>query len=170
MLRARVRTVHRPFREFLRGVSGASVRWSRGVALPALADETCYRVLRDPSVIAVFGLTRPPKKTWPYLEDAEGDKLVEEVSKRLAGATGPHLTRESFSTKQRVALRGAEALATAIDFIESDNNDKLDELITRSYTWYAALKACEAAAGDAPARNGTSAVANEAKAATKPRS
>jgi hypothetical protein len=62
MLRERVRTEHRPFREYLGGVSGASVTWSRGNALPAIADEEAYRVLRDGSVIdkVVEEMFKPP--------------------------------------------------------------------------------------------------------------
>jgi hypothetical protein len=141
MLRERVRTEHRPFREYLGGVSGASVAWSRNSALPAIADEQAYRVLRDSSVIAVFGLTRTPSEAWPYIEDANGDKVIEEMFKALEPMPERRLTREAFSALQRVALRGAEALAAVMAFDESQDDNQLDELITRCYTWHAALKA-----------------------------
>jgi hypothetical protein len=140
MLLERVRTEHRPLREYLNGVSGATVTWSRGKALPALADGEAYRVLGDARVIAVFGLTRAPRDGWPYLEDANGDKVVEEVSKALA-APERRLTRESFSALQRVALRGSEALAAVQRFDERQDDEALTALITRCYTWHAALKA-----------------------------
>jgi hypothetical protein len=156
MLRERVRTEHRPFREYLGGVSGASVTWSRGSALPAIADEESYRVLRDGSVIAVFGLTRTPGPAWPYREDANGDKAVEEMFKALELMPERRLTREGFSALQRVALRGAEALAAVMVFDESQDDERLDELITRCYTWHAALKAWHSPGSVVGSRNGGS--------------
>lgn len=156
MLRERVRTEHRPFREYLGGVSGASVTWSRGDALPAIADEEAYRVLRDASVIAVFGLTRTPGEAWPYIEDANGDKVVEEMFKALEPTPERRLTREAFSALQRVALRGAEALAAVMAFDESQDDERLDELITRCYTWHAALKAWHSPGIVIGSRNGSS--------------
>ncbi|MFD1507250.1 hypothetical protein FE374_14325 [Georgenia yuyongxinii] len=140
MLRARVRTAHRPLREYLRGVSGATVDWSRKRALPAIADNEAYPVLRDRDLIAVFGLTGTPAREWPYQEDANGDKVVEEIGRQLAGPEH-RLTREGFSALQRVALRGAEALAAVLAFDEGQGDDRLDELITACYTWHAALEA-----------------------------
>lgn len=40
--------------------------------------------------------------------------------------------------KQRLALRGAEAVAAVIDFNDGDPDDDLDRLIGKCYTWYAA--------------------------------
>ena len=142
MLRERVRTAHRPFKEYLAGLAGASVAWSRTDLLPALADATAHPILRDRGVIAVFGLTHTPDGAWPYHEDANGDKVVEEIGKRLAPSASPPWTRQGFSAVQRVALRGAEALATVLDFDEADDDEDLDRLITRCYSWRAALKAC----------------------------
>jgi hypothetical protein len=130
------------------------VTWSRGSALPALADEEAYRVLRDGSVIAVFGLTRVPGDYWPYREDASGDKVIEELSKAL-DPPDRRLTREGFSALQRVALRGAEALAAVIDFDESRDDTELELLITRCYTWHAALKAWQSPGTVLGSRNGT---------------
>lgn len=140
MLRERVRTAHRPFREYLTGVTGASTAWSRVKALPKLADELAYPILRDKNVIAVFGLTRAPVTDWPFKEDANGDKVVEEISRELGTDSKPPLTREAFSGLQRVALRGAEALAAVIDIQEDADDATLAEMITRSYTWHAALR------------------------------
>jgi hypothetical protein len=154
MLEERVRTEHRPFREYLEGVSGATVAWSRSEALPALVDEEAFRVLRDPSVIAVFGLTRRADDDWPYIEDANGDKVVEEIGKALE-TPERRLTRESFSALQRVALRGAEALAAVMTFDESQGSEALTLLITRCYTWHAALKAWHSPGVVIGARNGT---------------
>jgi hypothetical protein len=154
MLRERVRTAHRPFREYLEGVGGASVNWSRQQALPALTDDLAYRILRDPNVIAVFGLTRTPVGDWPFTEDANGDKVVEEISKQFRTDATPYVTREAFSALQRVALRGAEALAAILDFREDADDATLDQLITRCYTWYAALRARDMPAAVSGTRNG----------------
>jgi hypothetical protein len=141
MLRERVRTEHRPFREYLDGVTGATVTWARASALRAIAEEESYRVLRDASVIAVFGLTRAPTENWPFREDANGDKVVEEIGKALEPMLERRMTREKFSALQRVALRGTVALVSIMTFDESEDDDTLEELITRCYTWHAALKA-----------------------------
>jgi hypothetical protein len=155
MLEERVRTEHRPFREYLEGVSGATIGWSRGEALPAIVDREAYPVLRDPGVIAVFGLTRRADDDWPYVEDSDGDKIVEQIGKLLE-MPERRLTRESFSALQRVALRGAEALVAVMTFDESQGDEALRALITRCYTWHAALKAWHSPGVVGGARNGTS--------------
>ncbi|MFL5705074.1 MAG: hypothetical protein ACJ8AG_19905 [Ktedonobacteraceae bacterium] len=142
MLRERVRTTHRPFQEYLIGLQGDSVKWSRGFALPQLTEEVSYTILRNKGVAGVFGIDKPPRGSWPYTEDANGDKLVEAISKQLLWTDQPKdmcTTREQISNLQRVALRGAEAIATIIDFQETMGNGDLDLLITKCYTWGAAL-------------------------------
>jgi hypothetical protein len=142
MLRERVRTTHRPFQVYLLGLQGDSVRWSRGFALPQLTEEVSYTILRNKGVAGVFGINEPPSGNWPYTEDSNGDKLVEAISKQLMWTDQPKdmcITREQISNLQRVALRGAEAIATIIDFQETQGNDDLDLLITKCYTWGAAL-------------------------------
>jgi hypothetical protein len=155
MLEERVRTEHRPFREYLEGVTGATVFWSRGEALPALVDKEAYPVLRDRGVTGVFGLAAPVDDDWPRIEDSNGDKVVEEVGKVLE-MPERRLTRESFSALQRVALRGAEALVAVMSFDESQGDESLRALITRCYTWHAALKAWHSPGAVIGARNGTS--------------
>jgi hypothetical protein len=156
MLRERVRTEHRPFRDYLDGVAGATVAWSRGEVLPRIANDEAYQVLRDSSVIAVFGLTRTPNEDWPYRGDANGDKVVEEISKALESPE-KRLTREGFSALQRVALRGAEGLAAVMNFSEGSGDEvHLRELITRCYTWHAALKAWHSPGAVIGSRNGSS--------------
>jgi hypothetical protein len=137
MLLERIRTAHRPFREYLTGVSGASVNWSRSV-LAALANDQAYAVLRDRDAVAVYGVGQEPVPQWPYRLDSNGDKVVEQISKVVESESQRRLTRESFSALQRVALRGAEALAAILDFDES-RGDGLVALVTRCYTWHAAL-------------------------------
>jgi hypothetical protein len=91
----------------------------------------------------VFGITTPPTDRWPFAEDANADKLVEEISKRVLTPTNLQvgITREGISNRQRAALRGAEALATILDFSEEGTNEPdLDLLITKCYTWGSALK------------------------------
>jgi hypothetical protein len=146
MLRERVRTTHRPFRDYLTGLQGDSVTWSRQDALAGVTESLAYNIMRNKGVAAVFGISSPPGAAWPYTEDANGDKLVEEISKQLVVATNSHtpITREGFSNRQRVALRGAEALATIIDFVEGNANpDDLNLLITRCYTWGSALRSLQ---------------------------
>jgi len=47
MLRERVRTTHRPFKQYLTGLQGDSVQWSRNEALPQLTEEVAYAILRS---------------------------------------------------------------------------------------------------------------------------
>jgi hypothetical protein len=140
MLREAVRTTHTNFIGQLTLFNGASVNWSREVALPHLANDVSYSILRDPGVTAVFGVANEPGDDWPYSEDANGDQLVEEISRRLDPNKVPPLTRHDFRLQQRAALRGAEAIAAILDFKPGDGDAALDELITRCYTWYAALQ------------------------------
>jgi hypothetical protein len=68
--------------------------------------------------------------------------LIEEISKQLPMSTNSHMaiTSGGINRRQRAALRGAEALATIIDFVEGGPDPELDLLITRCYTWRSALK------------------------------
>jgi hypothetical protein len=143
MLRERVRTTHRPFKDYLTGLQGDSLVWSTDDALTGVTRKLAYLILRNQGVSAVFGISTAPRRQWPFAEDANADKLVEEISKRVLVSTSFHLgvTREGISNRQRVALRGAEALATILDFSEEGTNDRdLDLLITKCYTWGSALK------------------------------
>jgi|SRR2546427_6060159 len=146
MLRERVRTTHRPFKEYLIGLHGDSVRWSKDEALSDITENVGYAILRSRGIAAVFGISNPPRTEWPYFEDSNADKVIEQISKQLVWGDEPaiSLTREHFSNMQRVALRGAEALATIIDFDEritdEPNKENLKTLIIKCYTWGSALK------------------------------
>ena len=148
MLKERVRSAHRPFHEYLTGLLGDSVRWSREKALASLTEEISYPILRNRGIAAVFGISKPPREEWPYAEDANGDKLVEEIARQLnwseyapemSGNVMPPLTREEVSNRQRAALRGGEALATIIHFDERSTEADLNRLISKCYTWGSAL-------------------------------
>ena len=107
-----------------------------------LAENISYKILRHEGVAAIFGISTSPKPEWPYDEDSNGDKLVEEISRQLKWPENSemYITRELFSNLQRAALRGAEAVATIIDYNESKTDDDLDLLITKCYSWGSALK------------------------------
>jgi hypothetical protein len=144
MLREVVRTAHRPFKDYLTGLQGDSVRFSKDVALSDFTEKTCYPILRSAAVAAVFGVAKLAAGSYPYATDAAEDILIEAISARLRGLNGSTivLTRERISSLQRVALRGAEAIATAIDFEEADHDQTdadLDLLIGKCYSWGAAL-------------------------------
>jgi hypothetical protein len=145
MLREGVVTAHRPFQNHLLGLQGDSVRFSKDVALSDLTEKTCYPILRNPGVAAVFGITDLNKDVehYPYATDPSEDTLVEQICgqlKQIANSPAMYLTRERISNLQRTALRGAEAIATAIEFNDDDHSDDdLDLLITKCYTWGTAL-------------------------------
>jgi hypothetical protein len=141
MLRERVRAFHRTFKAWLTRLDGDSLHWSKGQALVGVTEKLAYKILRNKGVAAVFGINTPPSEAWPYTEDSFGDLLMEEISKQLVENTNSYvaITREGISNRQRAALRGAEALATIIDFDEGGPNSELDLLITKCYTWGSAL-------------------------------
>jgi hypothetical protein len=141
MLRDRVRKHHHTFKTWLKRLDGDSLHWSKDHALPGVTENLAYKILRNQGVAAVFGINTPPSEAWPYTEDSFGEMLIEEISKQLVVATDSPktITAEGIGNRQRAALRGAEALATIIDFVEGGPDSELDLLITRCYTWGSAL-------------------------------
>jgi len=144
MLRERVRTSHRPLKDFLLGLTGDSIEWSARKPLDNLAEGISFTIVRTPGVGNVFGVVTAPGLSWPYAEDSNADKLLEEMASRLSPQAG--LTRQQASNRQRLAARGAEAITAVIDYEENsanpnDDNASLDILITQCYTWGAAKKA-----------------------------
>ncbi|SPL95829.1 unnamed protein product [[Actinomadura] parvosata subsp. kistnae] len=145
MLRERVRTAHRPLQNYLTGLTGASSAWSAHRAFPRLTENITFRILRHASIASVFGVLSAPSQDWPYAADANGDKLIEQISLHRDKETGA-LGRQAASNLQRLAARGAEALAAVIDYTENsedpaDDVASLDVLITSCYTWGAARNA-----------------------------
>ncbi len=144
MLRERVRTAHRPLQDYLVGLTGASTGWTARSALDTIAESTSFRILRNPSICAVFGIGSTPQLTWPYGADSNADKLLEEIAGKIDPASG--LTRQQASNRQRLAARGAEAISAVIDYSENsadpvDDIASLNILITQCYTWGAAKSA-----------------------------
>jgi hypothetical protein len=143
MLRDAVRRAHELFKEFLEGKYGASVRWSRDRALDNLTTKTVYPILRHRGVAQVFKVSPPPSQDWPYVVDRQGSKLVHAISHELMqDEPEKQITEAKFIDLQTTALRGAEALATIIDFDVHDHDDPVDQnvLITKVYTWGTMLR------------------------------
>jgi hypothetical protein len=145
MLRARIRDALRVTKDYLDGLEGDSVKWSRLNALPTLTENFSYTFLRSTKIAAVFG-TAPATNDFPYVEQASGHKLVENIWKQLAGDETPTLNRNRISSLQRAALRGAEAIAAIISFQEDLDNTDLDKITEALYKWDAALWAAKASA------------------------
>jgi hypothetical protein len=141
MLRERVRVTHTLFKAYITGCSGDSVSWSTDEALANLSENVTYAILRNARIASIFGISEAPLRGWPYLEDSNGDKLVEEISKQLGGRHDccRVVTRERFTNLQRAAKAGAEAIAVAIDVDGGATDDDLKILITKVYTWGSAL-------------------------------
>jgi hypothetical protein len=144
MVREVVRTSHRPFKDYLMGLHGDSVKFSKDVALSDFTEKICYPILRNAAVAAVFGIAKLAAGPYPYATDAAEDILIEAMSAQLSGFNNPSggITRDRISSLQRVAIRGAEAIATTIDFEEADHEQTdadLDLLISKCYSWGAAL-------------------------------
>jgi hypothetical protein len=138
MLRAAVRDAARTFKAYLTTLPGTSLTWSVNTVLPELTDNTAYRILRDQGVRAVFGRSDLVAAEWPYQVDGTGDVLLEMAS-ALVATDGNRLNRDRVGKLQRLALRGAEAIATVIDYDDQQDRDIENQLILKSYTWYAAL-------------------------------
>jgi hypothetical protein len=146
ILKETVRKTHRPFQQYLAGFQGDSIVWSRENALPDLTEKLSYTILRTKGVAAVFAIAKTPQPSWPYSDDSQADKLVEEVSKQLSyhDDSGLEITRERCSSLRDVAIRGAEALATIIDFREENSGADITLLITKCYEWGSALQSINA--------------------------
>jgi hypothetical protein len=155
MLRARIRDALQVTKDYLDGLEGDSVKWSRGNALPRLTENFSYTFLRSTKIAAIFG-TAPAIADFPYVESASGHKLVENIWKQLAGDESPTLNRNRISSLQRAALRGAEAIAAIISFQEDLDNTDLDKITEALYKWDAALWAAKASATGAVSPPATS--------------
>ncbi len=146
MLRENMRGVHRLFKDYITGLHGDSVQFSKEQVLQKLTEGNCYPILRSEKIAAIFGISRQTAAVdYPCGTDAVEDTLIEQISKQTLPPDGGtrYVTRERISNLQRAALRGAEAIATAIDYEEADPNqteDDLDLLIKKCYTWGSALK------------------------------
>jgi hypothetical protein len=150
-LRENVRQKHRLLKEYLTGLHGDSVRWSKEQSLSVLTEKIAYPILRNQGVAAVYGISTPPADEWPYTFDANANKLIEEVSRRLMGKSSattvdgkpemrPYISREEITNLQRAALEGSKAIATVLDIDAGSSDDEVDRLIRRCYTWGTALK------------------------------
>jgi len=152
-LRENVLQKHRLLKEYLIGLKGDSVSWSRDEALSSLTEQVGYKILRNNGVSAVYGIATAPRAAWPYTFDSNADKLVEKISKQLIwpvnsekmnsdgkGDMRGYISREEITNLQRVAIEGAKAIATVIDVDEGSSVDDADLLIRKCYTWSTALK------------------------------
>jgi hypothetical protein len=111
MLRERVRTSLRPFRNYLIGVNTSSTRTLYAESLKPMGEAQCYPILRSSEVAAVFGLAKGDSGSYPYVTDPTQELAVEQMSAQIT--TAPRgLTRDRVSNLQRVAGRGAEAISS----------------------------------------------------------
>ncbi|SRR6266567_2350238 len=92
MLRERVRTAHRPLRDYLSALTGSSTDWSARNSLDNLSENVSFAILRDPGIGTVFGIGATLNPSWPYSEDSNADKLLEEITNKIGSSTG--LTRQ----------------------------------------------------------------------------
>jgi hypothetical protein len=145
MLREAVRTAHQPFKDYLLNLHGESVRFSKEIALSELTENVCYPILRNRHIAAIFGVPKLAGAEYPYAADPAEDLLIEQIAQQLTWPTDSSqaygkLTRERISNLQRAALRGAEAIATVIDFQDDNHTDvDLDLLVTKCHVWGTAL-------------------------------
>jgi hypothetical protein len=138
ILRTTVRIMHVYLKDYVLDQTGASVEWSRRDGFPAITDR-CYRILRDQQIAARFGVNAAAGQEWPFAVSANGSKLAEQISQTPMRMPVPPISRGAFNDMQQLALRGAEALATVIDFRDNDLHDgRTDTLISTCYSWYAA--------------------------------
>lgn len=134
-LRGRIRRKQQALGGWLSLLNGDSLRWSSEQALAGLAEDFTYSVFRDPGVASIFGSSVPPGADFPYTTDSAGDKLVEQVSSQLGRYGARIITREEFISLQAVAARGAEALATIVEFPPAPTDEDLQLLIAKCDAW-----------------------------------
>ncbi|MER7172339.1 hypothetical protein [Streptomyces mesophilus] len=145
LLLAGVRDAHVTMLSLLQGLHGDTLIWNVEESLGSIARQLAYPVLHDAGVNAVFGITAPPVSDWPFVEDSNADKLLEEIDRRipLPAAPGadrlPPTTRTSSAKRQLAALRGAEAIIAILDFPQNGPTDQLVELASRCFLWHKAL-------------------------------
>jgi hypothetical protein len=138
MLRERVRVAHRSFKEYLDGLQGASLTWTSEHVLPSVTEKIAFPILRNKGIASVFGVSTGVRRDWPYIDDANADKLVEEMSKQLAWKDGSshQLGRQRMSNLQSVASTGCRAIAAVVDYDGNAAKVKdLKHVITTSYAW-----------------------------------
>jgi hypothetical protein len=137
-----MRTTLLPFAHYLQGLEGDSIQWSRENVLAGITENVAYPILRSAGISGIFGIERPPPAQWPYQENVDGEKVAHQISKQLVWRDHPNdwpLSREQISNLQRAAKRGAEALVAIIDFRLPGTDPEVETLITKCYTWRAAL-------------------------------
>jgi hypothetical protein len=141
MLRERVTRTAVPLRLYLVKRQGASTTWSKDGVLEEFTEGLAYPILRNAGIAGVFGVP-PVSEAFPYVEDPNGNQLVEEISARLGykDASGQPITSERFSNLQRAAISGTEALGTVIDLIDPNDEEAVANLITKAYIWGSALR------------------------------
>jgi hypothetical protein len=145
LLLASVRTAHLLMQAFLLGQHGDSLVWSVEETLGGVTRQLTYPLLHDPGLSAVFGITTPPAREWPFREDANADKLLEQMDRQLPASpeAGPDMpapiTRASSSNRQRAAIRGAEAIAAILEFPPGGPVDQLIDLTSKCYLWATSL-------------------------------
>jgi hypothetical protein len=140
MLREAVRIAHKPFKGYLMGLHGDSVRFSKDVALFGLTEKICYPILRSREIATIFGVTDLQRVEYPYATDPAEDLLIEQIAGQLPTQADPSQsyvtpTRERISSLQSAALAGAEAIAAVIDFHDRASDNDLDRLISKCYIW-----------------------------------
>jgi hypothetical protein len=138
MLRERVRLAHKSFAQFLGGLEGASLIWTSQHVLPNVTEKIAFPILRNKGIASVFGVSTKVLQDWPYIKDANADKVVEEMSKQIAWMDGsPYpLSRERITNLHSIALTGSRAIAAVIDYDGSATKVKdLKHVITTAYAW-----------------------------------
>jgi hypothetical protein len=141
MLRASVRNILVDFQDYLAGLQGDSVAFSKEV-LDDFTENTCYPILRNEKIAAAFGISKSASNNYPYGPDPGMDLLVEEISKQLASmdSSRGNVTRRESSNRQTAARAGAAAIASAIEAGANPPDADVDVVTLRSYQWASASR------------------------------
>ncbi|MGW3815312.1 hypothetical protein [Streptomyces sp. NPDC005046] len=143
LLLASVRNALLPLQSYLQGLHGDTLVWSVEETLGGITRHLAYPVLHDAGISAVFGVTTPPSENWPFIEDTNADRLLEEIDRQLPlpdQELFQHATRAVSSSRHRVALRGAEAIAAILEFPQNGPTEQLVDLTSKCYLWATALR------------------------------
>ena len=144
MLLERVRSALVPLRAHFDALGQDGTRAGRSLALTATrqmqpVSETAIGILVATDVAKVFSVN-PADTKWPFdSTDANGAKLVENVSTQLPVPPDCKLGHTKFVLLQRVAQEGARALPLVFS-VDPANEQEFLAMISQVYTWGTSLR------------------------------
>jgi hypothetical protein len=127
-------------REYLTTFDGAATDRSYGQTSSVFS--TCTDVLKSTEVASAYGLAAAPNTpNWPRRGEysGKGALLIEAIARTTAADQSVLITRPQVLAAQRVAFEGARVIDAALQG-DLENDDLLEQIIARAFTWWTALQ------------------------------